>query len=105
MKNLIKKYIGFIWHYAQAYSLITIPLSGFSIALSGFTFLAVAFGVRFVWWEYLLFFFCVLLLLSFIGVILVKAGLVAFYQSLNNQQSPELLAILEKVGRIEDKIQ
>lgn len=101
MKGLIKRYLQFIWHYGQAYSLLTVPLSGFSIALSGFTFLAVAFGIRLTWWEYVLFFITVIIVLSFVGFLLSKAGLISFYQSLNNKQSPELLEILASVHRIE----
>lgn len=100
MKNLTKRYLRFIWHYGQAYNLLTVPLGGFSIALSGFTFLAVAFGIKLLWWEYLLFFGCVLGILTVIGIIMKKAGLIAFYQSMTNQQSPELLEILERVKKI-----
>lgn len=95
MKGLVKRYLKFMWHYSQAYNLLTVPLSGFSIAMSFFTFLAVAFGFRLPWYGYVIFFAVVLLIVSTLGVLLVQAGLVAFYQSMSNQQSPELLKILE----------
>lgn len=100
MKTIAKKYLRFMWFYSQAYSLITIPLSGFSIAISFFTFLAVAFGIRLVWWEYIALFAAVITIVGGVGIIIVEAGLVAYYQSMTNKQSPELLEILKTVQKL-----
>ena len=103
MKDIIKRYLKFIWHYSQAYTLLTIPLSGFSIAMSFFTFVAVAFGFKLLWWEYVIFFLSVLLIISLLGILIVKAGFTAYYQSLSNKQSPELMEILRRIEGLEKK--
>lgn len=102
MKNLIKGYLKFMWHHAQAYSLLTIPLNGLNVVISTFTFLAVAFGLKFPWYAYVSFFVVEIILVALTGIVLVKAGLVSYFQSLNNSQSPELLEILEKINELKD---
>ncbi len=98
MNDMVKKYLRFMWHYSQAYTLLTIPLSGFSVAMSFFTFLAVAFGFKLPWWGYIIFFLVVLFSLATLGLLMVKTGLVAFYQQLNNKQNPELMEIYRKAN-------
>ena len=104
MKSLIKKYLRFMWFHSQAYNLLTIPVNGLGVVLSFFTLVAVAFNLKFAWWEYGLFFIFVVLCLVSAGYLMVSAGLTAYYQSLNNSQSPELMKILEKIEGLERKM-
>lgn len=104
MKNIIKKYLTFLWHHSQAYTLMTLPLNGVGVFLIALSWLQLRFGVVFPIWAYVLLFVGTVVSLVLAGIWLARQGLIAFYQSLSNKQSPELLMILQKVESIEKQL-
>ena len=82
MKQSIKAVIKFIWHFQQAYSMITMPLAGVSASFTIFTFLDVRYHIALTAWQYIGFYVFVMLVGALLGVIIKKAGLIQYLTSL-----------------------
>ena len=90
-----------MWHKSQAYNELTEPISGINAFLSIFTFLAVAFDLKFSPYFYILIIVSAVISLGLLGILIVRAGIVAYVTSLGNGQNPELTEILKRVKKME----
>lgn len=107
MKDKIK---SFLFWYQRNFWFIGItngelrkPLAYLNETLLLLTFLSVR-GINLSVATALLIYFGILFLADILGRILVALGIVAYNTRIANTQNPELLAILEKVGELERKI-
>lgn len=99
MKEMIKKVMRFYWHHSQAYSLASLPLNGLGAMSSFLVLFTIVSGVKFSGWVYAILFVVATIGLFSMGIIAKKLGLLAYWQSLNNSQNPELIEIQRAVSR------
>lgn len=97
MKEIIKKIIRFYWHHSSAYSLVTLPINGLGALSSFLVLFTLISGVKFAGWIYWALFLASTFLLFGVGVVLRKMGIIAYWQSLSNQQNDMLREIYEKI--------
>lgn len=82
-----------VWHFQQAYGLITMPLAGVSTSFTLFTFLDVRYHVALTWWQYIGFYGFVMLGGAGVGVMVKRAGFLKYLSNLNNEQNEMMMKI------------
>lgn len=97
-------YQRMFWYIQNAKNELLKPLGFYNETLLILTFLSVRFdfnpGVQSIILAYL----AALALLSVIGKIVVKVGVVDYNNTINNRQNPELMAILKSINEIKAEI-
>ena len=92
-----------MWYMSQAKSVITQPLQFWNETILILTFLAVKDIHVGAFWAALAYvgFFTIV---TIAGVFIVRMGFIKYTVQLSNTQNPEILEILERVKKIENKL-
>ena len=104
IKRWFFRYQKAMWYSAQTGSEIAKPLRFMDNVVLLATFLTVK-GYNFGLWTMIVVFIAVSLVSIIIGRILANVGVVRFNAQLSNVQSPELMAILKIVKRIDGRVE
>lgn len=103
LKHILYYYYRAMWHMSIAKGELNKPLQFSNETIWIATFLAVK-GIDVSILNVLIAYLVVFTAMIIIGKMLVKFGVIQYVNSLGNQQSPELMELLERVRRIEDRI-
>jgi hypothetical protein len=104
LKFIFFEYQKALWYIGQSATEYG-KLAGFvnNILLAA-TFLATVFGIHLNLKQLLILWFILMISCLVLGIFLVRIGVASYNTRLANKQNMELMEILERVKRIEDKI-